>query len=92
MSQEQLALAAGLAPAYLGMIERGGKNPTINVIEQICGVLRISLADFFNYGQLNIAEQDDTMLEIVSLLEKRSPQEKEAVLKIIKNVLEMRDI
>ncbi|MBT2293448.1 helix-turn-helix transcriptional regulator [Paenibacillus albidus] len=30
-SQEQLALSAGVNPAYIGQIERGEKNPTIKI-------------------------------------------------------------
>ncbi|MEK4346512.1 helix-turn-helix domain-containing protein [Paenibacillus sp. FSL P4-0184] len=34
-SQEQLALSAGVNTSYIGQIERGEKNPTIKIIEQI---------------------------------------------------------
>lgn len=34
MSQEQLALNAGVNTSYIGQIERGEKNPTIKVLEK----------------------------------------------------------
>lgn len=47
LSQEQLALAAEITTAYLGQIERNEKNPTVAVVEKICGALGIGLAEFF---------------------------------------------
>ncbi|MEK3742403.1 helix-turn-helix domain-containing protein [Brevibacillus fluminis] len=43
MSQEQLALNAGVNTSYIGQIERGEKNPTIKVLEKISSALGISL-------------------------------------------------
>ncbi|NOU99788.1 helix-turn-helix domain-containing protein [Paenibacillus planticolens] len=39
LSQEQLALHAGLNTSYLGQVERGEKNPTIKTLDKIaCGL------------------------------------------------------
>lgn len=43
MSQEQLALNAGVNTSYIGQIERGEKNPTIKVLAKISSALGISL-------------------------------------------------
>ena len=47
ISQEDLALSAEITTSYLGMIERGEKNPTVKVIEKLCVALGISLGAFF---------------------------------------------
>ena len=47
MSQEELAFQAELSTAYVGMIERGTKNPTIRVLERLCEALEIELYQFF---------------------------------------------
>lgn len=39
LSQEALALAVDLAPTYVGQIERGQRNPTLDVVEQIAEAL-----------------------------------------------------
>jgi transcriptional regulator with XRE-family HTH domain len=44
-SQEQLALSAGVNTSYIGQIERGEKNPTIKILEQISAALEITLVD-----------------------------------------------
>lgn len=47
LSQEQVALRAGITTTYYGQIERNLKNPTIHVIEDICAAFNITLEDFF---------------------------------------------
>ncbi|ASA23375.1 helix-turn-helix domain-containing protein [Paenibacillus donghaensis] len=48
-SQEQLALSAGVNTSYIGQIERGEKNPTIKIIEQISVALEITLVDLLTF-------------------------------------------
>jgi transcriptional regulator with XRE-family HTH domain len=43
LSQEQLALHAGINTSYLGQVERGEKNPTIKTLEKIAGGLDTTL-------------------------------------------------
>jgi transcriptional regulator with XRE-family HTH domain len=43
LSQEKLALEAGLNRAYIGYIERGERNPSIDTVEKIAKVLDVSL-------------------------------------------------
>ena len=47
VSQETLAELAGCHPTYIGQIERGEKNPTIESIEKIANALNISLSKLF---------------------------------------------
>lgn len=46
-TQEKLAFAIGVSPAYIGFIEQGRRNPTIANIYKISKVLKISLKDLF---------------------------------------------
>lgn len=45
LSQEQLALKAGVHRTYIGMIERGEKNITLTNINKISRALGISMSD-----------------------------------------------
>lgn len=47
LSQESLAYKSNLDRTYIGMIERGQKNPTILTILKITNALNISLLDLF---------------------------------------------
>lgn len=49
LSQEKLALEAGLNRAYIGYIERGERNPSIQVVAKIAKVLKIKLYELFRF-------------------------------------------
>lgn len=44
LSQEDLALAAGVNKNYLSDLERGTRNPTLRIMERIAAALEIDLA------------------------------------------------
>lgn len=47
-SQELTSEKAGLHPTYIGQVERGEKNATIESIEKICIALDLPLEDLFD--------------------------------------------
>lgn len=47
LSQERLALAAGIDRAYVGRVERGSENVTISTLEAMARALTVPLADLF---------------------------------------------
>lgn len=47
LSQERLALAAGIDRAYVGRVERGLENVTINTLEAMARVMFVPVADLF---------------------------------------------
>ncbi|MBQ3113255.1 MAG: helix-turn-helix transcriptional regulator [Phascolarctobacterium sp.] len=50
LSQEKLALRAGVDRTYLAGIESGKRNVTITSLEKITNALEISLKDFFDFN------------------------------------------
>jgi transcriptional regulator with XRE-family HTH domain len=46
-SQSDAAEKSGLHHTYIGQVERGEKNATVNSVERICTALDMSLADLF---------------------------------------------
>lgn len=46
-SQERLAELSGCHPTYIGQIERGEKNATLESIEKISSALKIPLSTLF---------------------------------------------
>jgi transcriptional regulator with XRE-family HTH domain len=48
ISQEELADRAGCHRNYIGLVERGERNPTVLKLRDICAALRITLADLMN--------------------------------------------
>jgi transcriptional regulator with XRE-family HTH domain len=49
MSQEQLALKTGLDRTYISGIERGLRNPSLQIISKLAKALSISLPDIFTF-------------------------------------------
>jgi transcriptional regulator with XRE-family HTH domain len=47
MTQEKLALDAGLNRAYIGYIERGERNPSTETLEKLAKVLKVDLHELF---------------------------------------------
>lgn len=48
LSQERLALAASIDRAYVGRVERGEENVTINVIAAVAEALEVAVAELFD--------------------------------------------
>lgn len=46
-SQEELADQSGYHRTYISGIERGIRNPTVTVINQLANTLKVSPAEFF---------------------------------------------
>jgi transcriptional regulator with XRE-family HTH domain len=51
MSQEKLAERAGLHPTYIGMIERGVRNATLDVAARIAKALKVELPKLIEEAQ-----------------------------------------
>jgi len=49
ISQEQLALQTGMDRSYVGGLENGLHNPTLDTIYRLCPVLKISLRGFMQF-------------------------------------------
>jgi transcriptional regulator with XRE-family HTH domain len=47
LSQENLAVDAGIDRTYVSRLERGIENPTIAVLEQLAQALEAGVGDFF---------------------------------------------
>lgn len=47
LSQEALGLAAGMEPSYIGRIERGRENTTVETLEGLAAVLDAHISAFF---------------------------------------------
>ena len=48
VSQEALALEAGLAVSYVSQIEGGKRNPSVGALFRLCTVLQFDIAELFS--------------------------------------------
>ena len=47
ISQERLAFDSGVDRSYLGGMERGEENPTVDVLDRLAATLAVQLKEFF---------------------------------------------
>lgn len=47
VSQERLAFDAGVDRSYLGGMERGEANPTVDVLDRLAATLGVAIGEFF---------------------------------------------
>ena len=82
LSQEKLAELAGCHCTYIGQIERGEKNATIESIEKIASALNVSLSKLFE----NLGGQDSTRsipLECYEFLSAKTKEEQEHLYRVL---------
>jgi len=92
MSQEQVAHIADITPAYLGQVERGTKNITVDTLEKVCTALNITLADFFSTAKERDRSIDEVSNQILHQLHDKSKSEKQAILKMVKLVFSIKEM
>ncbi len=83
LSQEKLAELSGCHHTYIGQIERGEKNATIESIEKIAAALNISLSKLFE----ELGAKDDgsrnVPLECYEFLLSKTKDEQEHIYRIL---------
>ncbi|WP_174286287.1 helix-turn-helix domain-containing protein [Sphingomonas bacterium] len=47
ISQERLAFDSGVDRSYLGGMERGEENPTVDILDRLATTLAVSIAELF---------------------------------------------
>ncbi|MBQ2661274.1 MAG: helix-turn-helix transcriptional regulator [Clostridia bacterium] len=83
LSQEKLAELSGCHPTYIGQLERGEKNATLESIDKVASSLKISLSKLFeNLGGKNTSERN-LPLECYEFLLTKSREEQEQLIKIL---------
>lgn len=86
LSQEQLAERSSLHTNYVGQVERGEKNLTLETLEKIVSGLDISLEELFRF--LGPMERRDAFGEIVLLLSERPAADHVMALSVLETVLD----
>ena len=84
LSTTSLANKTGIAQSYMRSIENGEKSPTVKMVARICGVLGLSLEEFFNKDTGKKLEEDKVFLAIYRL----NKQQKVALLPLLKIISE----
>ena len=83
LSQEKLAELSGCHPTYIGQLERGEKNATIESVERIAFALGISLSKLFEKLGEQGYDEKSIPLACYEFLSAKSKDEQEQLYKIL---------
>lgn len=80
LSQEKLAELSGCHPTYIGQVERGEKNATLESIEKIASAMNVSLAQLFE--KIGESSTDSYPMKCYELVAAKSKSEQEHLYKM----------
>ena len=83
LSQEKLAELSGCHPTYIGQIERGEKNATVESIEKIASALNISLSKLFEKLGVQDENAQNIPLRCYDFISAKPPKEQEHIYNVL---------
>jgi transcriptional regulator with XRE-family HTH domain len=85
LSREDFAEKAGISHKYIGEIERGKANLTIDIAGKIATALNIEMTDLFDYK--HEVSQKELKQEINALIGEANEDDLKTVYRILKSIL-----
>lgn len=85
LSQEQLAEKVGMSSKYLGEIERGQVNFTVDIAERISEALDIELTELFDFQ--HELDRKSLLKKVNSLIHNASDDELQLIFRLVKTVV-----
>ena len=83
LSQEKLAELSGCHPTYIGQVERGEKNATIESIEKISSALNVSLSSLFEKIGAKENGANCIPLQCYEFISEKTKNEQEQIYRIL---------
>lgn len=82
-SQEKLAELSGCHPTYIGQLERGEKNATLESVEKISNALGVTLSKLFEMIGDTDSDAKDIPRQCYEFIAEKTPNEQEQIYKIL---------
>ena len=94
MSQEQLGDRAGLHYTYIGGVERGERNISLESIGKIASGLNVNIGELFPFvsKKEKISEKDSLRNEIANMIHNCDTKTLKLLLKILKDLNEWSEV
>ena len=86
ISQEKLAELSGCHPTYIGQLERGEKNATLESIERIAKALNVPLSRLLEKLGGKAENTRNIPLECYELLSSKTTEEQDILYQILLNI------
>lgn len=90
LTQEQLAELVGCNESYIGQIERGVKNPSLEIIVGIANALNVTV-DYLLADNVKVDQLNGLMDEIITLIKERDPEDVRFLITINRLFLDLLD-
>ena len=90
LSQESLAEKAGLHSTYIGQLERGEKNATLESIEKVARALEVSFETLFKHIVGGLA-QNESAEQCYSLIVNLPEKEQRAILELVRKAIDYKN-
>lgn len=90
MSQERLAELSDLNTVYIGVIERGEKNPSIDILYRISKGLGVPLSELLKNIDSAEGSRDEYPQKVYSLLLDLEPREQKIIYDIILSAIKLK--
>ena len=92
LSQEKLAELAGCHPTYIGQLERGEKNATVESIEKISTALNVSLSTLFEKLSVQEAGTRSIPFECYEFISAKTKEEQEQIYRLLLEIDKYKNI
>lgn len=90
LSQERLAEFAEMHPSYIGQVERGQKNITLESLEKLTNALGVPIYRMFE--RLDVDEEENNIaLQAYNLFASRSQAEQQDLYSILEEIINYKD-
>lgn len=88
LSQEKVADLSGCHPTYIGQVERGEKNATLDSIAKIASAINVPLSKLFEFAETAETDNAQTNIPIkcYEYLLTKSKGEQEAIFSILMDI------
>lgn len=88
ISQEELALRAGINTVYYGQIERGQKCPTVDTLYKIAVGLEVPLPDLVRFD-VTLPPSENADAYMIQLIKRIPPNKTAQVIKVLEAVADL---
>lgn len=90
LTQEKLAELVGCNESYIGQIERGAKNPSLEIIVNISNALNVTV-DYLLADNVKVDQINGLLDEIVAVVRDRDPEDIRFLITVNRMYLDLLD-
>lgn len=85
-TQEELGEFSNISYKFLGSVERGQENPSIDFVSKIADALEVSMRDLFDFEH-ELASEGELRDQINALLDEADLEELQTISQVVRSIL-----